>query len=383
MSATIEILRTLVAFQTVSRNSNLDLIEWVRDYLEGLGVRSRLSFDEDRSKANLFATIGQGEGGVVLSGHTDVVPVDGQNWTQDPFTLTERDGRLFGRGTSDMKGFIATVLAKVPKMIAARRVEPVHLAFSFDEEVGCGGAPVMLSDLIKAGIRPRGCIVGEPTSMKVVIGHKTGSAYIGTVTGLEIHSSLSPQGVNAVENAAELVVKIKEIADRLEREEQRQDGYEIPFSTLQTGVIEGGYASNIVPARCTFRFDVRTLPWTDPDTLVREIEAFAEEELLPAMRRRHPEAVVRIDLMGRVPGFAIEVDAPLTKYGQRLVGSNEPPGFVAFGSEAGIFQQHHIPAIICGPGSISQAHKPDEYVDLDQLAICEDFLDRLIEVPFH
>jgi len=379
---TLAILRTLVAFPTVSRNSNLDLIDWVRAYLAEHGIDSHLSRGADDGKANLFATIGEGQGGIVLSGHTDVVPVDGQNWSSDPFDLVERDGLLFGRGTSDMKGFIAAVLAKVPVLAAEQRAEPIHLAFSFDEEIGCLGVRHLLTDLAERDVRPRGCIVGEPTSMLAVVGHKTGSAYSCTVTGRESHSALAPHGVNAVEYAARVVERIRAIALRLIAEEQRHEGYEVPYSTLQTGVIAGGHASNIVPALCTMRFDMRTLPWTDPDTLLGELEAFVRDELLPEMRETAPEADIVLALKGRVPGFAIDEDAPLVRYVRRLAGSNQPPAFVTFGSEAGLFQEKGIPAVICGPGSISQAHKPDEYVSLEQLALCEDFLDRLATLPF-
>lgn len=379
---TIAILRSLVGFATVSRDSNLSLIDWVRDYLARYGIESHLSKGPDPTKANLFATIGSGAGGIVLSGHTDVVPVDGQSWSSDPFDLIERDGRLFGRGTCDMKGFIAAVLAKVPALAAASRDEPIHLAFSFDEEVGCLGARHLLADLAKRGIRPRGCIVGEPTSMIAVVGHKTGSAYTCTVTGRESHSALAPNGVNAVEYAARLIERIRQIAERMIAEERRHDGYEVPYSTLQTGVVAGGHASNIVPALCTMRFDMRTLPWTDPDALFAELEAYARDELLPLMRATAPEADISLALKGRVPGFSIDEDAPLVRYVRRLAGSNAPPGFVAFGSEAGLFQEQGVPSVICGPGSISQAHKPDEYVSLEQLALCEDFLDRLGSIPF-
>ena len=377
----IGILRKLIGFQSVSRNSNLDLIEWVQAYLAGFGIESTLTTG-DEGKANIFARIGEGDGGIVLNGHTDVVPVDGQNWSTDPFELVEQDGLFYGRGTSDMKGFIACVLAKVPAMVAARRNEPIYLAFSYDEEVGCAGVGHLLHDIVARGIKPRGCIVGEPTSMNAIVGHKTGSAYIGMVTGREMHSSLAPQGVNALEYAALLILRIREIGKRLEREERRHDGYEVPYSTMLTAVIASGHASNIVPAECTFRFDVRTLPWTDPDALVAEIEAYAREELLPEMRAVAPEADIRIRRKGRVPGFSIDEEAPLTRYVQRLAGSNVRPGYVTFGSEAGLFQQQDIPSVICGPGSISQAHKPDEFVALEQLARCEDFLDRLIATDF-
>lgn len=380
--ATVAILRTLVGFPTVSRESNLALIDWVRSYLAEHGIAAHLSRGADPGKANLFATIGEGAGGIVLSGHTDVVPVEGQPWTHDPFDLVERDGRLHGRGTADMKGFLAAVLAKVPALVAARRGEPVHLAFSFDEEVGCLGVRHLLDDLRARDVRPRGCVVGEPSSMIPVVGHKTGSAYACTVTGREAHSALSPQGVNAVEYAARLIERIREAGIRLIAQERRHDGYEVPYSTLQTGVIAGGQASNVVPARCTLRFDMRTLPWTDPDALLAELRAFVAEELLPEMRATAPESDIVIELKGRVPGFAIDEDAALVRYAQRLAGSNAAPGLVTFASEAGLFQAAGVPAVICGPGSMNQGHKADEYVTLEQLALCEDFLDRLANTPF-
>jgi acetylornithine deacetylase len=381
-AATVDILRTLVGFPTVSRDSNLALIHWVRDYLAVHGVESVLSHGVDPGKANLFATIGSGEGGLVLSGHTDVVSVDGQEWSSDPFVLEERDGKLFGRGTCDMKGFIAAALARVPALVAADLPEPVHLALSFDEEIGCKGVGHMLDDLVARGVRPRGCVVGEPTSMDVVIGHKTGSAYGCTVRGLEAHSSLAPDGVNAIFFAARIIARIEAIATRLRETEPRNDGYSVPYSTLSVGVIEGGQASNIVPAVCKFRFDIRTLPDTDPDAIIAELRHYIDSELLPEMRAVSEIADIEIAMNGRVPGFAIEAEAPLTRYVQRLAGSNAAPAFVAFGSEAGLFQAKNIHSVLCGPGSIEQAHKPDEFVTLEQLARCEDFLDRLIATPF-
>lgn len=376
-AGTMNILRTLVGFPTISRDGNLDLIGWVYDYLASFGIESRLTYSADRRKANLFASIGEGNGGIVLSGHTDVVPVDGQDWTSDPFTLTEREGLLYGRGTCDMKGFLAVALARVPSFMQTRRPQPLHLALSFDEEVGCLGIPHLLADLKEAGIRPAACIVGEPTSMRAVVGHKEGSVHNVEVEGLAVHSSLAPQGVNAVEYAARIVMKIWEIGQRLKGSERWHEGYEVPYTTLQTGVIQGGFAANIVPRSCALRFDIRALPWTDSDALVAEIQAYIDEVLVPEMRLVHPGAGIRMTRKGRVPGFALDVDAPLTRHVQRLARSNAAPAYVTFGSEAGLFQQAGIPAIICGPGSISQAHKPDEYVALDQLALCEDFLDRL------
>jgi acetylornithine deacetylase len=381
-AATVDILRTLVGFPTVSRDSNLDLIHWVRDYLGAHGVESVLSHGADPGKANLFATIGSGEGGIVLSGHTDVVSVDGQAWSSDPFVLEERDGKLFGRGTCDMKGFIAAVLAKVPALAASERAEPVHLAFSFDEEIGCKGVGYMLDDLVARGVRPRGCVVGEPTSMDVVIGHKTGSAYGCTVRGLEAHSSLAPYGVNAIFFATRIISRLEAIGTRLRESEPRNEGYSVPYSTVSVGVIEGGQASNIVPAVCKFRFDIRTLPDTDPDAIIAELRHYIDSELLPEMRAVSDTADIEIVMNGRVPGFAVEAEAPLTRYVQRLAGSNAAPAFVAYGSEAGLFQAKNIPSVLCGPGSIEQAHKPDEFVTLEQLARCEDFLDRLLVTPF-
>lgn len=379
---TLAILRSLVGFKSVSRNSNLDLIEWTQAYLARFGIASVLSRGSDAGKANLFATLGEGPGGIVLSGHTDVVPIDGQPWHTDPFDLIERDGRLFGRGAADMKGFIAVVLAKIPELLRGARNEPIHLALSFDEEIGCLGVRHLLNELEQRGVHPRACVVGEPTSMQVVVGHKAGTSYACEVEGLEAHSALAPFGVNAVEYAARLVVQIRNVAQRLMAEERRHAGYEVPYSTIQTGVIEGGHASNIVPRLCRFRFDMRSLPWTDPDALLAEVEAFARAELLPEMRRVAPQADIRIQRKGFVPAFAIDADAALVRYVMRLLGTQQPEGYVAFGSEAGLFQQAGIASVICGPGSISQAHKPDEYIELDQLAACEAFIDRLAAAPF-
>lgn len=385
-ATTIEILRKLVGFPTISRGSNLDLIHWVRDYLARSGVPSILTHSDDRSRANLFATIpaanGRKDGGLVLSGHSDVVPVAGQNWSSDPFVLSERDGLLFGRGTCDMKGFIAACLSKVPALTAAPLAAPVHLAISFDEEVGCKGVGHMLDELVARGVRPRGCIVGEPTGMDAVVGHKAGSAYSCSVTGLEMHSSLAPLGVNAIFFAARVIARFEAIGAKLRGEEQRHQGYPVPYSTVSVGVIEGGHASNIVPALCKFRLDLRTLPWTDPEAVMAELHDYVNQELLPEMRRVYPDAGISIERTGFVPGFAIDEEAPLTRYVQRLAGSNAPAAFVNFGSEAGFFQAKDIPSVLCGPGSIEQAHKPDEFVSLEQLARCEDFLDRLAVTAF-
>ncbi|QTD55826.1 acetylornithine deacetylase [Parasphingorhabdus cellanae] len=381
---TLDILKRLIAFQTVSRDSNIDLINWVQEYLQDAGIESHTTKGEHEGKANLFATIGSGEGGIVLSGHTDVVPVDDQEWDTDPFDMTEKDdGLLYGRGTCDMKGFIAVALSKIDALKqAASQGAPIHLAFSFDEEVGCLGVRHLIEELGKRKIKPTGCIIGEPTSMKTVVGHKSGSVYTCNVTGREIHSSLEPQGVNSVEYSARIILKIAEIRERLRNNERRNEGFEVPYTTLQTGVINGGHASNIIPGHASFRFDIRALPWTDPEELVAEVREYCETKLIPEMRKVAPEANIEITKKGHVPGFVIADDAPLTRYVQRLNRSNSPPGLVTFGTEGGLFQNAGVPCVICGPGSISQAHKPNEFVALSQLAQCEKFMDRLAQEPF-
>ncbi|HVW69333.1 MAG TPA: acetylornithine deacetylase [Steroidobacteraceae bacterium] len=397
---TQRLLETLIAFPTVSRDSNLGLIEWVRDELAAQGIRCRLTYDNERRKANLFATLAAGDasGGIVLSGHTDVVPVDGQDWSRDPFKPAIIDGKVYGRGSADMKGFIAVVLAAVPEMIG----KPFHLALSYDEEVGCLGAPRLLEDLRSAGIRPEGCIVGEPTGMALVNGHKGASVHRCKLLGRAAHSARAPQGVNAIAYAAKLITRIEEIAARLRESEKRHPGYDITHTTLNIGVITGGVASNIVAERCEFRFDIRHLPWTQPSSIIGELETFAAEELLPEMRGIAPEASITFDLVGAVPALATDASAPLVTRVARLLAAASPnqpqatrpaatarnppplqhqvaPVQVGFGTEAGLFAAAGIPAVICGPGSISQAHRPDEFVTLEQLARCEHFLDALIE----
>ncbi len=392
---TLEILRTLVGFATVSRDSNLGLIEWVRDRLARQGVPARLTYDATGGKANLFATIGGGaRAGVVLSGHTDVVPVDGQDWHSDPFTLREHDGRLYGRGAADMKGFIAAALAQTDRLLAADLDHPVHLALSYDEEVGCLGVRGLLRDIRQAGIQPAACIVGEPTGMQAVIGHKGLVGYRCRVRGREAHSALTPQGVNAVEYAARLIVYIRLIADRLRALEQRHVGYDVPHSTLNTGTIEGGIALNVVPRDCSFVFECRYLPSTDPAAVIDEIRAYAERELLPQMREVAPDAAIAFEHLADLPAFDTQADHPVTRYAEALADSRAAAAasaggaadsdqdaqrgrYVAFGTEAGLFQRAGIPTVLCGPGHIAQAHKPDEWIELVQLAQCERFMQRL------
>ncbi|MBT8764688.1 acetylornithine deacetylase [Metapseudomonas boanensis] len=371
------LLARLVGFATVSRDSNLELIEFIRDYLAGLGVASELFYNAERTKANLFATLGPSDrGGIVLSGHTDVVPVDGQAWTVDPFNLTERDGRLYGRGTADMKGFIASVLAAVPSLLAKPLRMPVHLAFSYDEEVGCLGVRPMLAELEKRPNKPRLCLIGEPTELKPVLGHKGKLAMRCQVQGAACHSAYAPYGVNAIEYAARLIGKLGEIGAELARPERHDERFDPPFSTVQAGTIKGGRALNIVPAECEFDFEVRALPDFDAQQVAEELQRFAEHELLPRMQSVQPDTGIRLRPLSAYPGLATGPDSEAAQLLAHLSGSTEF-GTVAYGTEGGLFDQAGIPAVVCGPGSMDQGHKPDEFVSCEQLAGCDAMLDRL------
>jgi acetylornithine deacetylase len=375
----LEILRTLVGFDTVSEKSNLGLIEWVRDELAHLGVSSRLTWDAQRRKANLFATLGDGRApGLVLSGHTDVVPVEGQAWSSDPFTLTEREGRLYGRGSADMKGFIACALAAAPDILAANLPSAVHLALSYDEEVGCLGVRGLIRDLQEAGIQPAGCIVGEPTLMQPIVSHKGTWRLRCCVRGREAHSAMTTHGVNAIEYAAELVIFMRRIAARFMREETRDEAFPVPYSTIQTTLLSGGTAANIVPKDCEFTVDLRTMPQTSFDALHQEIREFAAS-LDAQMKRQFPETGLALEFLAGVPAFVIEDTAPIVAYARRLARTQGAGGKVTFGTEAGLFTDAGIPSVVIGPGNIDDAHRPDEYVSLEQLAACETFMGRLIE----
>lgn len=376
---TLEMIRRLVAFQTVSCNSNLDLIEFVRGYLEDLGVDSHLTYDEERTKANLFATLGpKDRPGVVLSGHTDVVPVDGQEWRSNPFTVTESDGKLFGRGTADMKSFIAVALALAPEILSRELSAPIHFAFSYDEEVGCVGVPRLLAALEELPVRPAACIVGEPTEMAVVTGHKGKRSVRCRVRGRECHSALTPRGVNAVEIAAELVAYLRRMGKRLRDEGPRDPAFDPPHTTVQVGVISGGTALNIVAGECVFEFEIRNLPAQDADALVRELQAFAERELLPEMRAVAGQTGFEWEEISAFPPLETADEAEVTELAKACSGANAT-GKVSFGTEGGLYHKAGIPAVVCGPGSIRQAHKANEFVTLEQVAACEAFLRRLID----
>ena len=378
---TINRLSRLIAFDTTSRHSNLALIHDCADYLESLGLKPWLSHNADQSKANLFATIaaanGSTEGGLILSGHTDVVPTDGQTWQSDPYRADIREGRLYGRGSADMKGFIAAVLAAAPAMVQAGLKRPLHIALSYDEEIGCLGAPVMIAELQKRGLTPEHCIVGEPTSMRMVVAHKGIHTFRCAVHGKAAHSSLTPQGVNAIEYAAKLIVFINELAGRLKARHDTDPDYDVPFSTLSVNTIAGGIAGNIVPQLCEFEFDYRNLPHMSPADITAPIEAHIREVLQPQMQA--VEAACRIDMRHgeNVPAMPEAEAALLHDLITQLVEDSSRLK-VAYATEGGQFQQAGIATVICGPGNIEQAHKADEFVELSQLARCDAFLHKLI-----
>ena len=373
-----EMIETLVGFPTVSRDSNLDLIHFVRDYLAGCGVESRIVPNEDTTKANLYATIGPDvEGGVVLSGHTDVVPIDGQPWDTDPFEVVERDGRLYGRGTSDMKSFYAIALALVPDMLARGLKRPIHFALSYDEEVGCLGAPAMIAKIVAEVPRPAAVIVGEPTSMKVMTAHKGITVMETVVTGHEVHSSQTHRGVSAVMTAARLVSKLDEMA-RAEADHPSALPFEPPFTTIHVGIIEGGTAANIISRRCSFVWDIRHIPEDDPMTHVDRFEAWCESEVLPGMRSVAPEASIETRMLNQAPAFGPEENGEAERIARAITGDNGIHA-AAYAAEAGQFQEAGFSTVVCGPGSIDQAHQPNEYIELDQINQCERFLRRLMD----
>lgn len=373
------LLARLIGFATVSRDSNLALIGFIRDYLAALGVESELFHNPEGTKANLFATIGpKNVGGVLLSGHTDVVPVDGQAWTVEPFALSERDGRLYGRGTADMKGFIASVLAAVPAFLAQPLRMPVHLALSYDEEVGCLGVRSMLAALEQRPHKPRLCLIGEPTELKPVLGHKGKLAIRCQVRGAACHSAYAPYGVNAIEYAAKLIGKLGEIGEVLAQPQQHDERFDPPFSTVQTGVIKGGRALNIVPEECEFDFEVRALPGFEAQAVADQLQTYAEAELLPRMRKVNADSGIRLEPLSAYPGLATPADSEAARLVALLSGSDEF-GTVAFGTEGGLFDQAGIPTVVCGPGSMDQGHKPDEFVSVEQLRGCDAMLLRLVD----
>jgi acetylornithine deacetylase len=382
-----ELLQRLVAFDTVSERSNLPLIDFVEAYLASHGVACRRS-SAQAGKANLFATLGPpGPGGVVLSGHSDVVPVEGQDWSSDPFTLERRGTRLYGRGSTDMKGFLAAALALVPEAGKAGLRRPLHLAISYDEEIGCFGADALIADILEADARPAAVIVGEPSEMRLITGHKGIAVYRTTVTGLEAHSSEPHRAASAIFGATRLIGWLDALG-RARREaaaagrhpgqdERGEESYDPPYTTVNVGIIEGGTAHNIVPRRCDFTWQVRPLPGDEIAAIRAEFEAFARDEVLAEMRETAPQSEIETICLAEVPGLAAEAGSPAEALVRLLTGLNSTEQ-VSFATEAGMFQRAGIPTVICGPGSIRQAHQPDEYLEIAQLDACEDFLRKLI-----
>lgn len=373
-------IERLIRIDTTSRNSNLGLIETVRDYLQQLGLKPWLTYDASGAKANLFATIpavsGATSGGIVLSGHTDVVPVDGQEWDSDPFVPTVRGDKLFGRGTADMKGFIGVALTQLPAILNSRLSAPLHFAFSFDEEVGCLGAPLMLHELAKRGVAPHGCIVGEPTSMQTVVAHKGISNYRCKIHGRAAHSSLPAFGCNAIEYAAQLICFVRGIADQLRNNGPFDAAFDTVYSTVQTSVIKGGIAINTVPELCELDISFRNLPEVDAAGLYAAVNNYALEVLLPKMKAETPEAGIVFEMLADVPPLKVDEAARVTQLVRQLTHDHETRK-LSGATEAGQFQRAGVPAVICGPGDIRQAHRANEYVELQQIVRCEQFIEAL------
>lgn len=374
----LEMIERLVAFDTISHKSNLALIDFVADYLAGHGIASRRTSDADGTKANLFATIGpEIAGGVVLSGHSDVVPVEGQAWDSDPFVVRQADGRLYGRGTADMKSFPAVALALVPEMLAADMKTPLHIALSYDEEVGCLGARGLIADVQAALPLPRMVIIGEPTSMQIVNAHKGVTVFRTTVTGRAAHSSQPHLGANALHAAARLITFI----DRLQQEERSvadpANGFEPPYPSFNVGTINGGTAQNIVSPATSFTWEFRPLPGDDGQRFLERFEQFSETEVLPVLRETAPEAAIETELVVRVPPMGPEEGSPAEALIRALTGANRTD-VVSFATEGGLFQEAGFSTVICGPGSIDQAHRPNEFIELEQVEACTAFLRKLI-----
>ncbi|MEZ5535481.1 MAG: acetylornithine deacetylase [Thiolinea sp.] len=376
---TKEILRELIGFPTVSADSNLSLIRYVAGYLNELGADVFLDYDDTGKKANLFATLGPKiDGGIVLSGHTDVVPVEGQQWHSDPFTMYEKDGYLYGRGSCDMKGFIAACLAVAPLYAKRELNRPVHFSFSYDEEVGCLGAAKLAEELKRRNIRPAVAIVGEPTNMRVMEGHKGCVDYTVEFTGLDGHSSNPDAGVNAVEYAVRYISRLLELGEALKNRAPQNSRFQPPWSTLQVGRIQGGQAHNIIAGHCTVDWEMRPVQAADVDYVQGHIDAYCEQELLPAMRVVSEQAAIQTLVTAEVIGLEPVDESEARQIVYELTGADQC-GVVAFGTEAGLFQKMGMSAVICGPGSIEQAHKPDEYVSLEQLQCCLDMLEKLAD----
>jgi len=373
---TIELMDKLIGFPTISSESNLDCIDWISDYLKSFGARCEIT-SEIKGKANIFATLGPDtDGGIILSGHTDVVPVEGQNWSTDPFKMKRENNALFGRGTCDMKGFIAAAMAMVPKYSKLDLKRPIHFAFTYDEEVGCLGARVLVNQLIASGLKPSACIVGEPTSMRIIEGHKGMCEYTTEFRGVEGHSSQPDRCVNALEYAHRFINKLMEV--RLELPAMAPEGsrFDPPYSTSSICACHSGTTHNVIPSQAEVEWEMRVVQRSDREWLRDQMERYVDEVLRPEMKKKSIIADIFETVCVETDGLEPEQDSEAVKIVQELTGGNSTE-VVAFGTEAGLFSRAGISSVLCGPGSIEQAHKPDEYVTEEQMISCLNMLERL------
>ncbi len=378
-TTTTEMLARLVGFDTTSRNSNLALIDFARTWLDAHAVPYRVSLDPTGTKANIHAIIGPHvPGGIALSGHVDVVPVDGQAWSSDPFTLREADGRLYGRGSADMKGFVASCLAAVPALKARTLARPIHLFITYDEETDMGGARRLIDDLAESGLRPEFCIVGEPSLMQPILAHKGRLALRVTVRGLAGHSSEPGKGVNAIHAAAEAIAYIAAEQRRFAAKGPFVEGFDPPHTTPHVGTIGGGSILNIIPEHASFVMEWRCVPGDDPHAEVERLRRHVATHIEPAMKAIDPSCGFTLDVIDDIPGMALDAGHALAALTKRLAGFNSA-GKVSYGTEGGLYQAARIPTIVCGPGDIAQAHKPDEFLAISQLAACDAFILRLAD----
>jgi len=377
-----ELLDALIKFPTVSRDSNLELMDFIQQYLTTLGIASELIHNEENTKANLYSIIGPADiPGVMLSGHTDVVPVEGQNWTSDPFTMRQNNDLLYGRGSCDMKGFIACVLGMLKSLQHENLKTPLHLAFSYDEEIGCIGVRRLIDKLSHVKVKPKYCIVGEPTMMQPVIAHKGKTAARVHCHGIECHSSLAPQSVNAIYLATEMISAIRMLQKKIVSSDRHDHDYDVSHTTLHVGTISGGTALNIVPNYCTFDFEIRNLPTDDPHQTLSHLQQ-AAEDIVASVGKQHPDTKIEIEVVNEYPALNTCTESDIIKFIRQLTGSNAL-GKIAFGTEAGLFTRElGVETIVLGPGSIEQAHKPDEYIALQQLDRCDAFLNQLVQALY-
>jgi acetylornithine deacetylase len=378
----LEWLSRLIAFDTTSRNSNLGCIDVIKDWCEKHRLIARLSYNPTKEKANIFATLpasnGSVNGGLILSGHTDTVPVDGQKWDTDPFKAVQIRDSIFGRGACDMKGFIAVALSLIPDFQRLKLKRPLHFAFSYDEEVGANGAHVLIADLEKSGIKPESCIIGEPTDMRPVVAHKGFNVFRCRVHGHAAHSSLTPQGCNAIDYSARLISYIRSMAERIKLEGPFDKDFDVPYTTISTNMIQGGIALNTIPALCEFFFDLRQLPHVQVQGIIGKLEMYMHKELHPHMQLEKFPGSLELTNTISVPSFTSSEESAINKLTRALTGDKKIHK-VTYGTEAGIFEEAEIDTILCGPGSIANAHAANEFVTIDQLTKCEGFLRKAVE----